>query len=337
MKKLTIITLCLSLILTACTNAQASETTNQANNGIIQLEELPLPDVIYEFNFNQNQLTIEDENYIYFANYTSIIKMDKSTEEISTIYTDNLIISSLKECENNLYITTSETISSFNKTGENIISASLTDENGILQTGLLKVLGDEIYLQNFSSTDIMHKINPVDLSLEKADINLDLDNLFISPRGINYQNVSNGEYLSQLFYIDKATNERTQITSNNEYFIDNNKIVLTENYIFYTTSNPTQNENFSLYRADANGENTTLIDTYSNALYPFFKADSEHIYILGEENSIKINLETLKITEFEKINIENSYFFEITDEKIFYLYNSEPFYIDIVTNEIIYL
>ncbi len=311
--------MCFSFV--ACSGEQTEETLYKTIS-IVQ-------------NNNQNRITAEDENYIYFYNVNKIMKMSKADSSVETIYTfdgdDLMQFSCIEYFDDALYM-----IGIGREFGVMQLATIKTDGTGMNKVILedtnqmpnFYTWEDKLYLDYFMmGNDRSYLVTPETLELTETEREYRARTK-TGDGSVFVKNIEDGR--GKLYKTDTNGNTALFLNEDKSVFMHH----ITDYYVFYILLDPTTFEKFEVYRCDLDGNNKVLIKEFPGQNYYNTYYDNKYLYV-GEYNGPvwKINKETLEVTDISTIEGIDFALQEINNERMFYSFISDVYYIDTTTGE----
>ena len=301
-----VLTLVLCFVFTGCNST--NEDTLYKTQSIVK-------------NNNDSIFMAEDEDYIYFADSIIIKKMSKADNSVTTIYdtgktsfyhieyVDGRVYALGYDVSDNYQFT--DVIISMDTDGGNVIKKEffpLMGENATIPNGY--IYDDSLYYRYDTNT---YKVNPNTLELELSTENLSGKHV-TSNGNIFIRKIDDGK--NKLYKMDEAGN---LVLFSDESRSVWNTTNFTDYYVFYADVDLNNFTQYNLYRTDINGENKTLIkEVPINEATKQIRYDNRYIYLLVSETELlKIDKETLKVTDISTLADEFINCFDVFDEKLF--------------------
>lgn len=314
--------ICLGLI--GCNNSQVENTdTLHKTISIVQ-------------NNNANRITAEDENYIYFYDVNEILKMSKTDSSVETVYIfegDNLMqFNCIEYFDNALYM-----IGIGREFGVMQLATVKTDGTGMNKI----ILEDTNQMPNFYTHDNIlyldyywlgndrsYALTPETLELEIVEKRTPIHQTMISDGSSFAKAVEDG--CGRLYKTDPDGNTELFLNTDESVFAHH----ITDYYVFYILIDPVKMDKWEVYRCDVDGSNETFIKEIALMNMGGTSFDNKYYYISEVNGPLwKINKETLEITDISIIEGVDFALQEVNNEKMFYSFTSDVYYIDTVTGE----
>ena len=288
-------------------------------------------------NNNDSIFMAEDEEYIYFADSILIKKMSKADNSVYTIYDAGKTSFYHVECvDGRVYALGfdiadnyqfKDVIISMDTDGGNVIKKDfflLADEQKTIPNGY--VYDNQLH---YSYDENTYKVNPDTLELELVDEKVTGKHI-----------TSNGAVFIRKKEDEKNKLYKVENSGDMVLFSDESRSVwnttnFTDYYVFYADVDLNNFTQYNLYRTDINGENKTLIkEVPINEATKQIRYDNRYIYLLVSETELlKINKETLKVTDISSLAEQFIYCFDVFDEKLFNTHGIGSKCFDTVTGE----
>ena len=311
--------MCFSFV--SCDGAQAEDTLHKTIS-IVQ-------------NNNRNRITAEDENYIYFYNVNEILKMSKANSSVETVYTfedDNLMqLNCIEYFDNALYM-----IGIGREFGVMQLATVKTDGTGMNKVTLedknqmpnFYTWEDKLYIDYFMmGNDRSYEVKPETLELTETE------------REYRARTkTSDGTIFTKDVEAGYGKLYRTDVNGNKVLISSEDKSVfahhITDSYIFYILIDPVKMEKWEVYRSNLDGSDETFIKDIPLMNMGGTSFDNEYYYISEGNGPLwKINKETLETTDISTIEDVDFALQEVNNEKMFFSFISDVYYIDTTTGE----
>ena len=285
-------------------------------------------------NNNRNFLTSEDEDFIYFFDFSTVKKMSKTDSVVEAVYTFESTSNPVTtfECfEDRLYFLTYQgDFISMDKDGKNLLTSTFSLDASeetleyVSPTPTPYIFGDDLYFI-VGDSDAVYRVDPDTLTLEHADSEI-LSQYITSDKTIFTKKIENE--LGRL-YVTPFNGNMTLFSAEDESVILSH-VNYTNSYVFYMAfklddpnnvdlDNLSDWNSLNLYRVDLDGKNKVLIkefDLYNDNAN--IRYDNEYIYLsISGDEYLKINKETLEETNIISVMKEVGANYEISNEKIF--------------------
>lgn len=288
-------------------------------------------------NNNQNRITAEDENYIYFYNVNEILKMSKADNSVETVYTfdgDNLMgVNSIEYFDGALYVIGFSVqpgvmqLATVKTDGTGMNKVTLEDTN---QMPNFYTWEDKLYLNYFMmGNDRSYSVAPETLELTETEREYRARTK-INDGSIFVKKVEDN--CGKLYKKDADGNTALFLNEDKSVFAHH----VTDHYVFYTLIDPVKPEKFEVYRCDTGGNNKTFIKEIPLMSMGGTAFDNRYYYISEVNGPVwkidKETLETIDILTVEGIDFIDTFTHEINNEKFFFSH-IDTYYIDTVTGE----